>query len=401
MRPNQILKMMMLELHDTVRGIVPSSILRHLIGLGALLVSSAMGFFLLYATLTEAEFTKNLIRIDKLNGVLLFLFGIALFTTLLGAAHHLEHPAQSRMALLSPWVESRQLLPKVLSLLIISVSPFALFVSPFVLPVAFKNPELALTLLVRTACIFMWSFLFSNCTVVVLAKNFGREKGSKSAFMISVLATATLLLFGSHLFFVQISSKLVYQFVVASLIACPLAIALVLGQFRNVLLSSQDHLLSKEPHWGTYPWFQLFKRGRAPWIVLIMIVSPLTVLINPGGSAFIWKSISLSLTTIPLAYIINDLLSWDRANPKLWLLAPRQSFAMRQLVMRQALPIMLVSFAVAIALGVTFNKINWLAATVCLIPLQIPILHFSSGRAFTFITTTFSVIFILFNPIFN
>lgn len=398
---SQVLKMTIFELKDTVHGMIPSRIMRYSLVGFLLIVSVFISSALVYLVLTNSPLAKNLVQIDKLNGFLISLLSVALFTTMLGAARNLEQPSKIRLVLLSPWLESRQLIPKMVSLLFISVIPFMLFATPFILVATLKDLNLAFILFIRSFFALMWSFIISIASVIILVSIFGREKGSKIASMAAIIANFLLIYLGVHLFSLKISSEYAYYFVFISIVFCPILILFILKKYRHVLLNSKDHLVSKEPKWGTYPWFQFLTRGKSPWIILAMFISPIITIINSNDQAYVWKSISISLTCIPLAYIINDLLSWDRANPKLWSIAPYHSRAVNQLILYQVIPIILISLAVVVYLGLAFHKINWLIATACLIPLQLPILHFKRGKILAAITTSFSVLFIFFSPIFS
>ena len=70
---NQVLKMSILELKDTVHGMIPSRIMRYALVIFLLIVSVFISSGLVYLVMTNSPLAKNLVQIDKLNGSLIML----------------------------------------------------------------------------------------------------------------------------------------------------------------------------------------------------------------------------------------------------------------------------------------------------------------------------------------
>jgi hypothetical protein len=396
-----MLTLAVLDFRNMIRGILPKKTARYSVFGIAALSSMLLSLAIISLVLTNPDASKNLVKVNMLAGMLLSMTSFALILVTFMASQDIENPNQLKIALLSPWSETYQIIPRILALIFLAVIPFIVMITPFFLPVLFKDFFSALYLILMIACGLIYSVLLSILLISVLVKFFGRQKGSR----LSVMLSAMLIPFSGFLFqkllSLKISTDSVGIFLLVSFLLIPILISFIIKQYRNALLNSSDLLFSREPVWGQYPWSRFFWRSRAPWIILSFPILSIITLISPDGKSLIWKSFAIFFSCVAIPYIINELIEWNRNNPVLWDTSPNKIEAMKQLVLYQFIPILIISLISIFALGVVFNKLNWAIFTTCLLPLQFGILNFRYGKSVTIILTSFSVLFIYFSPIFS
>lgn len=397
-----ILTLAVLDFRNMVRGILPKKAVRY--GIFGTLIFSALLLSILTVgiALTDPNASKNLTKINMLAGLLLNMTSAALVLVTFMSSQDVENPTQIKMSLLSPWIESYQIIPRIIALILIATIPFGIFIVPFLLPVLITHFFSGIYLILITIFSLVFSVILSNLTISVLVKFFGRHRGSKTASMMSILLASFVGLSFQKAFSLRISFESLNIFLISSILIIPILTFFSLKYYRMTLLNSKENLFSKEPNWGVYPWTQLFLRGKSLWIISSMLLGIFTTFfLMPNGKDFIWRSLAISLSSVLIAFVINDLILWDRDHSILWKIAPNRFNVMKQLVLSKFLPLFIITIICIFALGITFNKLNWAIATACLVPLQFGILNFRYGKLLTFILTSFSCIFIMYSPIFS
>jgi hypothetical protein len=396
-----MLTLAVLDFRNMVRGFITNKALRYSIFGVFVLFSVLLCFLMVGLYLKNPSALKNLANVGIFAGMLLTMTSFALTIVTLTASKDVENPYQLKMALLSPQSEIRQIMPRIAALVFVAVIPFAVMMFPFVLPIFFTNFFFASYLILLISFGLIFSVLLALSLISILVKFLGRQRGSKFSFMLAALLIPVSAIMFQKLLLLKISGDAIGIFLLISLVSVPILTFFVLKQYRVALLDSTDFLYSKEPVWGQYPWSRFFWRSRGPWFVLSFPVSAIVTLVSPNGQTLIWKNVAIYFTGIVIAFIINDLLEWDRSNPALWNTSPNKSEAMKQLILHQVMPIFFISITIIFSLGIAFHKLNWAIIVACLIPLQFGILNFRYGKWLTFFLTSFSVIFIFLSPIFS
>jgi hypothetical protein len=395
-----VLRMTNLEFRDTVRGMIPNRVVRYGVVFGLGLVTFAFCAALVAAVLTQPEFSSRLALTQNLVGLLMVALASAVLTTVQFAARTLENPARARIALLSPWPESAQLLARLVALLIVGSLPFALLVMPFLMAAAIAQPGAALMLCLWAFASLIWAVLLALLIVTALCVRLGRERGSRVAASVSSLLLLVPLL--SLRAFVNLSADATFirNIALVAAVGGPLLLPFSLRWYRSALLGTQEGLQSAPPTWGVYPWSRLIWRSRVPWFAVAAAVPPLLFVLSGAEQTLLWRSLALAFTTVLIAYPVTELLAWNRSHPMLWQLAPNRDAPMRQLIVWYVAPIVFLSLGAVWFFGVFFDKVAWALACTALLPTQLLALNFRHGKLLTGMVSTVVLFFVLFSPYF-